>query len=70
MPATTPDAIARKQQRKNARRKAPRESVPTFVPPAPIGTGRKWRIGPPAPVLSKRELREMLATAMITTAGM
>lgn len=74
MPATSSEAVARKKERRNAarnaKRKAAREAVVAFVATVPIGTGRKWRIGPPAPELSKKESREMLAEAVRNTARM
>lgn len=74
MPATSPEAIARKKIRKYARakeRKAENRAAEiaalTALPPRP-GTGRKWFRGPPMPEMSKSQLREMFAQAAQNTA--
>jgi hypothetical protein len=44
--------------------------APPIIVPAPIivKRSRKWHIGPPAPNMSKAELRAMLALACANTA--
>jgi hypothetical protein len=65
MPAKSPEALARKKQRFNERRRAKRiaasQPVQTVTSPH-----RKWRIGPEV-VMSKREMADMLAQAVRNT---
>jgi hypothetical protein len=68
MPTVSAEAIARKAQRKNERKRAKRAA--DLAGPAPLVTSmnRKWRIGPKMPEMSKAELRAMFAEAMQRTA--
>lgn len=69
MPATTPEAIARKRHRKNKRRRERRAQANPVVVPT-INLSRRWHIGPKMPEMSKAELRAMFAEAMARTAAL
>lgn len=66
MPAASPEALDRKRQRrKQLRQEKKRASAsPTIAVKSP---NRKWLVGPPAPPMSKSELREMFAQAVRNT---
>jgi hypothetical protein len=67
MPSSSPEALSRKRQRRRERRLEKKAAIPA-VASVIISTNRKWRLGPPAPEMSKAELRRMFAEAMQRTA--
>ena len=68
MPVKSPEAIARKKQRRNERNREGARRAAVAVPI--VSTNRKWRIGPPMPEMTKTQLRAMLAQIFQNTAAL
>jgi len=71
MPAKSPEALARKQQRKNERRR--KDSAPVRLSlqksDLPCNKISARRMRPNLPPMTKAELREMLTSAVKNTGG-